>query len=298
MRETRTIPGHGVAKVRPEYKKKTVLVGDYNVERRDPGEAVMAGHEAEGRVHIAKRRGFSKKWLYPKELLEAMDFDGIMAWQRERSQAFGAALARVKEEDFAKVFNKGAYLAGHEVFQNVIAGVNNQGSAAGLYVDGKPLFALSGNNHTSLGGGSYYNATANAFSLANLKTARVLLEATNNRDERDQRISVKADLVLCPRNIEEDVIEVLKARGKSDTANNAANAVADLQCFAWSYLEDTDAWWVLQAKQGITFYDDDEVVFEIGEDPDTRSQALYAHSYWAISAHDFRFMVSNALATS
>lgn len=299
LKEQRTIPGGGTALVRPEYRKRTVLVGDYQLEERAPGEVVKFGHEQEGRVHIARRRGYSKKWAFPKELLEASDYDGISAWMRDRATAFGQQLAYRKDSEFAKFFNKGAILTGNDIFNNVVPGVNSQGAANGLLYDGKPLFALSGNNHPNLlGVNTYYNATANALTAGNLATSLQLMRATNNRDEYDRRVEIMPDTLLIPQELVETAVGIVEARGLAGTGNNDANPFSQLKIMPWSLLEDTDAWFTLQAKKGFTFYDDDEVIFEVAEDPDTRSEAMYAHAYWALMVHDWRYAVSNALATS
>jgi len=298
LSEKRNVPGTGVVTVRPEYKKRTVEVGDYQLEERAPGEHVEVGHGWEGRVHIFRRRGYSKKWPFPKELLDAMDLDGMMAWMRERATAFGFQLAQKKETEFAKLFNQGAKTAGHDIFNNFVPGVNNQGAANGLLYDGKPWFALTGNNHTALDGNTYFNATANALTATNLTTALVRMRATNNRDELGRRIRLQPDTLLVPEDLVETAITIVEARGLAGTANNDANPFGGLKVVPWAFLEDTDSWYVLQAKGGVDFYDDNEVVYEVGVDPDTRSEALYAHAYWALGVWDWRFGVSNALAAS
>lgn len=299
LSETRTMPGGDSGTVRPLYKKRTVLAGDYVLHPRAIGGYVDPGHEGEGRVHIFKQRGFSRKWVFPQELLDAMNIDSLMAWARERAEAFGRILANTKEESFFRLFNKGGFLAGDEIFINTVPGVNDQGSAAGLYIDGKPVFALSGNNHPALNGSTYYNATANALNYANFKTAVQLVEGTNNRDEYGNIIQIMVDTLLTGRPLKETAVEINTARGKPETGNNDGSGMPpNLQLVSTPFITDTDAWYVGQRGQGVCFYDDNEVIWKVAPEEGTNSLCLYAHTYWALGFHDWRFWCSNALATS
>lgn len=299
LKENRTLPDGSTGLVRPLYKKRTVLAGDYVLHPRAIGAPVDPGHEGEGRVHIFKTRCFSRKWVFPKELLEAMDLDGLMAWVKERAENFGRVLANTKEESFFRLFNKGGFLAGDEVFVNTVPGVNDQGSATGLYIDGKPVFALSGNNHPALNGSTYFNADTNALNYANWKTGAIAMEGTNNRDEYGNICQVTVDTLLGSRAIKETGMEMLNSRGKPETGNNDGTGIpSGLQLVTTPFITDTDAWFQGQKGQGIEMYDDDEIVFETGIDPDTRSEALFAHAYWAHGFYDWRFWYAHALATS
>ena len=103
---------------------------------------------------------------------------------------------RVEKETFgSSIFNDGGDLLGTWAFNGSHTGQTDP--SGNLLYDSIPLFNLTGNTRSTKGGGTYYNSVASlTLSAANFETIYNLMTNTNNRDERDRRITLRPDTLL------------------------------------------------------------------------------------------------------
>lgn len=162
---------------------------------------------------------------------------------------------RVEKETFAStVFNDGGDLLGSYVFDGSHTG---QADPSGLLLyDSEPFFNLTGNTRATKGGGTYYNSVAGlALSAANFETVYNLMTKTNNRDERDRKITLKPDTLLTTNGAEcfkaERIINTEKGLpgGQLNDINPYYKKVGLMD---WDYLTDGEGTypaWYLGIKQ-------------------------------------------------
>jgi len=291
----------------PLWRQKTIISGDYELEERDPGEAIMDGAEQETRVHIFKTRLYSKKWSFPRQIIQSMGWGSIMGWAEERAQVFGEQLALKKEREFARLWNRGGFTAGDNQFNNHVPGAPIQGIQNGLIFDGQPWFALTGNDHVNWIGTSYFNAVALALTEPNLRTVKTRLQATIAFDELDREFAQQATTILVHPSQVDQARAIVRAQALAGTDFNDANPHAGLEVISWNLLEDTDAWYLMarqnrgaagKGPRGVIVYDDDRVETWFEHDGNTDSFVYYANAYMALGIWDWRTVVSSNLQTS
>jgi len=151
-----------------------------------------------------------------------------------------------KKEDYAAgVFNDGGTLSGDSVFNGSHTGQTD--SSGALLFDSIPMFALSGNEYTHKGGGTYYNSVAGlSLDPDNFETIYILHTATNNRNELDRPTKAKADTLLTlPGADHLMALRILKTvTGLPGTELNDKNIYAGLaEAMSWDYLTDTGAFY-------------------------------------------------------
>lgn len=114
---------------------------------------------------------------------------------KELAGSWGKQVRICKEEMAARVFNEGGNLLGDWIFNGSHTG--NTAAYGDLIYDNQQLFALTGDRHTSKGGGTYYNSVAGlTLTPANFETIYNLHTTINNRDERDNVVANPADTLL------------------------------------------------------------------------------------------------------
>lgn len=154
---------------------------------------------------------------------------------------------RVEEEEMgARVFNNGGVGAGDWVFNG--SHPNNADNSGDLVYDGASLFTLTGDTRTTKGKGTYYNAISGAtLTPAEFETAYNLQTSTNNRDERDRRITNPVDTLLV-----ESGAERFKAERIIDTSKGMPNSQLNdknpyykiVGVIDWAYLDNSAAFYV------------------------------------------------------
>lgn len=214
---------------------------------------------------------------------------------RQAAQKWGESVKHTRESFYATAFNNGGLTAGDDFFKNPIAGQN----AGGLIYDGKPLFNLTGNTRASKGGGTYYNGLALSLSQANLITAYQLMTTTNNRDERDEVISLRPDTLLVPPALEMAARVILNSTNLPGSANNDVNVASGLlNLVVWDYLTDTDAWFVVKKGEGLVAQNRKEPVIDFYYDEDTKDYKANIVTRLGFRADNWRFVVGSNFATS
>lgn len=117
--------------------------------------------------------------------------------------------------------------------------------------------ALFSASHDRLDGSTFSNyATSSDLTYATFWAAVVAAE--NQLDHRQLRIRKDVVRLWVPPQMEQKALEVLMSTDRPDTANRAINAMKasgrSIDIGVWSYLTDTDAWYLQLDGDGIIFF--------------------------------------------
>ena len=118
----------------------------------------------------------------------------------------------------------------------------NNGFGTVTTPDGSALFA---NAHALVGGGTFDNLISGDLAQGTLENAINIYD--DMRDDRNQLIELAPAILLYPPELRWLVHELLKSQLRSDTANNAANALNQIgiRTVMSKYLTGDDDWFVL-----------------------------------------------------
>ena len=177
---------------------------------------------------------------------------------------WGKSVPRTKEKFYAQFFNYGAYTAGHSVFNNTITGVIDDSSGDLIY-DGKPFFSTS---HADKVGNTYSNFSAsNSLDATNMKTVYNTYVNTNNRSERGDIIELTPNVLVVPPALRFTAQEILNTTTVPYSMDRTINVLAAIvDPFVWSYLDDSDAWFLGQLKSGLMATDRQDVMLDFWQD--------------------------------
>ncbi len=217
------------------------------------GQAVDYKAPVDGWEFLVKYWTYSAGLSLTKEAVE--DTVKLGNLLNDLATTWGKQNRRAKEQMAATVFNNGGDLAGEWIFNGTHTG--NTDSSGDLLYDSKPLFALSGNDHETIGTGSYYNsvAAAGAISTANFETLYELHTVTNAFDERDDEVENPCDSLLCKAGTDlfraRRIFETSKEKGLPGTELNDINPYYGIisNIIPWRYLsESADTFYIGKAR--------------------------------------------------
>lgn len=194
-------------------------------------------------THVTYAKGFTvTQEAYEDELYGEME-------KKARSLAF--SMSQTKEVVAANILNRG--------FNSAFTMVDG---------DGKELFATDHSNGPS--GGTYSNELATPADLSEASLEDLLVQIGQATDPRGLQIALKATKLIVPVSLQFEAQRILGSVLQNDTANNATNAVRDMNAVRDGYtvnhyLTDTDAWFLkTDAPCGMIGYQRRPVIF--GED--------------------------------
>ena len=274
------------------YEQGTSVIGVGQLVEKPRNEPISYQKIQEGWTTYGDNHTYARGVEFEMEMVD--DHQRISGLVQQAAKSWGEEVRRTKEVFYATAFNQGGKTAGHDFFKNPIAGQN----AGGLLYDGKPLFNLANNLRASKTGGTYFNSLALAFSLANLQTAWNLMVATNNRDERDEIISLRPDVILYPPALKftiETILETVTTGGANLEKNILAGILKPIQ---WDYLTDTDAWFILKTGFGLVAQNRQEPVIDFYQDEDTKSYKMNVYCRFGARFDNWRGVVASQVSTS
>jgi hypothetical protein len=267
-----------------------------------PGRESIQGYTSYGWV---RKYGLYKRYHYDVIADSANKQVNLL---RDELSALKDSMEMTKDKLLADVFNYGGFLAGHETFK--IYGKSPDLPDApvptdGLIYDGKPLFALTGNNHPSKGGGTYFNGDANTLSVANLNTAYVRMTSTNARNESDERINLvgnqKVKLVI-PPDLEFTAREILTQSGLMVAAAGTGDPrplFGKFDIVINPYLTDTNAWFlVIDNPSGLVALDRQPLKTTVKDSDIDQHVTATAYFRFGFRVGNWRFVHGSAFSTS
>ena len=236
-------------------EKFTSAIGLGDLLEKPEGEDLQTEKPMESYTIVVKNRTFGRKTQLTYETVEdSQKIDNLIS---ATVGTWGKSLPRTKDKFYAKFFNKGAYDAGHDVFNNTITGVITDSSGALIY-DSYPFFDTAHPDRV----GNTYNNFQSAYTLThdNLKTSYTTFTSSNAKDERGENIELSPDTLLIPPALKftaQVILNTTTLPGSMDNDVNVLSAIVDP--LEWAHLDDTDAWFLGARKKGLMATDRQDV---------------------------------------
>lgn len=215
-------------------------------------------------THIAYSLGF----IITREAIDDNQYEKI-GMQRTGSLAF--SMRQTKENVVANMYNR--------AFSSSYTGA-----------DGVALLSTA---HPTIAGNQANKASTDAdLSEAALEDMVILIGQAQN--SRGLRISLQAQSLHIPVQLQFEAARILKSVQQNDTANNAINALRSMGAFPNGvkvnhYLTDTDAWFIrTNAPEGLKLFQRTEAEFKQDGDFDTDNLKYKAYERYSTGWSDFR----------
>lgn len=158
-------------------------------------------------------------------------------------------------QDIAELFTELGRSAA-ETPELEVAKLFNFGTAT-TYHTGNDSLAFFVTNHTRLDGSTYSNKLTGT-DLTYTSFWSAVVSAENQYDHRQKRLTWKVRNLWVPPQLERQGREVLYSPDRPDTANRAINAMKqsgrNIGLKVWSYLTDTDGWFLELENNDIIFF--------------------------------------------
>jgi len=281
------------------YEKNTNAIRGGLLREKTEGSAILASNLLEGWTVYAKNRTFADSKEITVEMSQDFPPEKIANLLQQVALGWGESVVATKETSAAEIFNYGGYTAGYTCFNGSIPGVVDDPSG-NLCYDEKPFFNVTGNKRTNKNGSEYFNGiVSTSLTAENLQTAYTLMTVTNAYDEKDQKIKIIPNILLIPPNLHFTAKAILESEKVTGTANNDINVVQNLVSpVEWSYLTDTDAWFLGVAKKGIVWYDRLDPVIEFYQDEKTKNYFVTIMARWGLAVENWRYWSGFNFSTS
>jgi len=264
-----------------------------DLEEKPEDEDLQADAPMEGYTVICKNRTFGKLVRFSKESIEDNQKANLI---QQTVASWGKSYRRTKEKFYAKFFNYGAMTAGNDVFNNTIANVVDDPTGNLIY-DGKPYFSTA---HPDKVGNTYsnYNA-ANALTETNLQSVYVTFTSVNNRDERGNVVELQPDTLLIPPALKFTAQVLLNSTLIPGSADNDINVLKGLvEPLEWSYLTDTDGWFLITRREGLMATQRQDPVLDTWRDEVNLSYYLSINCRYGGCVTNWRYAIANNIASS
>ena len=192
-------------------------------------------------------------FVITKEMV-ADDLYGIIGKKRAKYLAF--SMRQTKEIVAANVYNR--------AFNSSYAGP-----------DGQPLISTANVNYT---GGTYSNQLSTNTDLSEAALESLTIQIANATNDRGLRISLMADKLCIPHNLEYEAERILGSSYRVGTSDNDLNALRSLGKFPGGvakshYFTDTDAWFVRTncKEDGMMYFEREGISFDMDNEFDTNN---------------------------
>lgn len=188
---------------------------------------------------------------------------------------------RTKEKYAASVFNN-AFTGSGTIIINGLTVLNNSES-----------LSLCNSSHTSTAGSTTQSNTGTtALSPTSVEATRLL--GRQVVDDRDNKILVNYDTILCPPALEETAWVIISTTGKVDSAENNKNFhYGKYNLAVWDFLTSTKSWFMLDQrmmKMFLMWYTRIGLEFNQDKDFDTYVAKYSAYERYGYGWSDWRWI--------
>jgi len=228
------------------YEQFTSAIGLGELTEKPEHEDIESDSPIESYTIVCKNRSFAQKVSFSYESVQDSKKTSLL---QSTVSSWGPKVATTKEKFYAKFFNKGAFTAGDDVFNNNITGVVTDATNNVTY-DNYPWFDTA---HPDKVGNTYVNyVSSRALSHTNLKTSYNDYTVTINRDERGDIIEHIPDTLLVPGALTFTAQEILNTTNIPNSQDNTTNVLSSIVGLTtWQRLTDVDGWFLGQKKKGL-----------------------------------------------
>ena len=281
------------------YEQSTSVIGSGTFTKFGERESIPEATPQEGFTTYAKYQKFGKKVPYSSEVVSDIPKsksgnilkDEVMGWADDEQ--------RTLELFYADHFNKGGFTAGDEIFNQSI--VNALSYTPGNFIyDSKPWFALTGNDHTSKGGSSYFNSLGLGIDPANLEAAMIRLKVKNARNERDERVDLGMNyILLCAGELEPTCERIVLTEKLPSSDQNDTNVLyKKFRIVPSNYITTPTSWYVGVEKKMLRAYKKRNLKIDFYWDEDTETYWVTGSLRYGAMIQNFRFTVAGSTPTS
>lgn len=274
----------------------TSAIGLGELLEKPEGEDLQSDAPMESYTIVCKNRSWGRLVRFSRESVDDAKTVGNLLM--ETVGTWGAQLPRTKEKFYVKFFSKGAMTAGNDIFNNSITGVVTDASGNVTY-DGQPFFDTA---HPDKVGNTYSNYTASrSLTHANLKTTYLTYTTTNNRDERGDIIDISPDTLLIPPALRFTADVILANTLLPGSMDNDKNVMAAIvRPLQWHYLtaDDTDGWFLGQARKGLMATDRLEPILDFWEDETSKDYFASIYTRFGGVVTNWRYWMANNIAST
>lgn len=276
------------------YEQFTSAIGLGELLEKPENEDIQSDAPMESYTIVCKNRSYARKVQFSYEsVADSKKTSNLLSTV---VGTWGRMVPITKEKFYAKFFNKGAYTAGDDVFNNTITDVVTDSSGVKIY-DGKRFFDDS---HPDKVGNTYDNYKAStALTYANLKTVYNNYTIDNAHDERGEVIELSPDTLLIPPALRFTAQEILSGSLIPDSMDNTINVLrAIVQPMVWYYLTDTDGWFLGKAKMGLMATDREDVSLDFYQDEENLSYVARIFTRFGGCVTNWRYWIACNTSTS
>lgn len=279
------------------YAQSTSAVGNGKFAEVAERESIPAEDIIEGFTTYAKYRKFGKRIEMSEESVD--DHTKTANLLKETVMGWADSEQWTLENFYSNHFNKGGFTAGDDLFDQSIPGILTYSPGDFIY-DSKPLFVLTGNNHTSKGGATYFNSLNVSLDPANLETAMEKMSADNNRNERDEIINLGSDYVLVvPEQLRATAERIVKSDLLPGSDTNDINVLRDrFQVVPWNNISTATSWYIGIRKKGIRAYKRKNMKIDFYYDEETETFIAKGSFRYGCMIQNFRFWLAGKTPTS
>lgn len=283
------------------YRTTSVIGMDELEDLEENGDAKERSITEGYSIQIKKRR---KANIIPITAETARDWWRSKNWLKEFIEANYPVCIRTVLADFIRLIDRGGLTAGHELFNNSTK--NSTDSSGDLGYDGKPMIALSGNNHVAKDGNTYYNGVATeltgADGLTNFLDAHILLTSTNAKTEAGVPFELQGKKLFFLGNTQQAAYAdmITNSQLNASTSTNAKTPKtfqSRYEILETTRFTNSNQWAIGVCKFGLV-YKIFEPIIDYWTAPKSQKQyALIAQDYM-IGCKNFRTIVGSNFSTS
>ena len=272
------------------YVERQSMLGMGDLEEKKENEPFSYDTPTAGWPVLGAVRSFGKAVAFSYELYNDSQFRGLFA---EVVSQIAENYPRTRDRYFANIFNQGALINGHGVFNNTIAGVKADPTGNFIY-DNKPLFAAEGNGHPALMSSQLFaNYMALSLTCENLVQVYNAMTINNAYDEQANKIVLNPDTLVVPQELKLQAMQVLNTEflpttsGVASTQRNPLYRAFDL--VVWPHLTDRDGWFLVQRKKGMTVLTRQAPTIDVWTDPETKQYKASIYCRFGAYVDNWRY---------
>lgn len=271
--------------------QSATMLGMGDLEEVREGETLTYDKPSLGWSNSGLSRSFGKGLSFSKELYDDTQWTN-MFFELVRQTA--ANYPRTRDRFYARYFNNGALLTGHEVFNASLPGVYDDPTGNFIY-DGKPFFADAGNAHpTKMSNQKIVNYFALPLTIDNLKLVYTHMITSNATDEQGNRIMLRPDTLVVPPELAIEAEEILSAQFMPCTTGTPSikNVMYNkFDIVVWHHLTAADGWFLMTRKKGITALTRSKPEIDVWYDQETRAYKATIYCRFGGMVDDPRYVI-------
>jgi len=211
---------------------------------------------------------------------ESVSYDSIkQGWTTRYTNvvyALGIQVTRemIEDDQYDLAFKKARYLGRsiritqETVSANILNRAFNSSYTGG---DGKEMCAT---DHPNVAGGTFSNELTTSADLSEASLEQACIDIAGFTDDRGLQIAANARKLIIPRQLKFEAHRILKSTLQNDSANNAVNALKqmNLDIVMNHYLTDADAWFLkTDVPDGLKYFNRRAPEFKDDNDFDTEN---------------------------